>query len=350
MTTVASTTTAMRVASIQPDDPRWRDALSARHDFYHLPGYAELESKRLSGNAFGAYVDEPGVRLLLPLVGREIPGGRARDVVSPYGYPSPVAEFDDPVLLRTALSAVVASLREQGFVSMFTRLHPVLDLPDDVFGGMGTLVAHGETVSIDLRLGDEEQWRGMRSRYRTFFNKTARLGHRVYFDDGGEHLDRFVALYLDTMRRQNAAAEYFFTPEYLRGLWERLRGHVHLGVVEVDGAVVCAGLFGESNGIIQYHLSGTAEEALRLSPLKLLINHARQWATRRGAETLHLGGGLGSADDSLMHFKAGFSNRRHVFKTWRVVLDDRRYAELSADAQTSDGYFPAYRSGPQHDS
>ena len=36
-------------------------------------------------------------------------------------------------------------------------------------------------------------------------------------DDTGEHLDRFITLYLDTMRRQNAAAEYFFRASSCRG-------------------------------------------------------------------------------------------------------------------------------------
>lgn len=119
-------------------------------------------------------------------------------------------------------------------------------------------------------------------------------------DDTGEHLDRFITLYIDTMRRQNAAPEYFFSRHYLSGLWQQLRVRVHLGVVEVDGLIVCAGLFGESNGIIQYHLSGAEEQALKLSPLKILINHARQWAMQRGVNVLHLGGGLGGAQDSLM--------------------------------------------------
>ena len=162
-------------------------------------------------------------------------------------------------------------------------------------------------------------------------------------DDTGEHLDRFIALYLDTMRRQNAAPEYFFSRDYLSGLWQQLRGHIHLGVVEVEGSVVCAGLFGESNGIVQYHLSGTDERALELSPLKTLIDFGRRWATQRGADTLHLGGGVGSAQDSLMHFKAGFSDRRHLFKTWRVVLDERQYTKLSGKEPESTGYFPAYR-------
>jgi hypothetical protein len=39
-------------------------------------------------------------------------------------------------------------------------------------------------------------------------HRSQRLGHRVFMDDIGEHLDRFITLYLDTMRRPNADAEY----------------------------------------------------------------------------------------------------------------------------------------------
>jgi len=334
----------MHVDLIEPTDRRWRDTLAMiRHDFYHLPGYVSLESSRLGGTAVAAYVEQPGVRLVLPLIRRAIPGSDAFDVVSPYGYPSPIAQFEDVALVRGAFSAVAQTLREQGFVSMFVRLHPILELPDGAFTGLGTLIVHGQTVSIDLRQNEAEQWRGIRARYRTFLNRSARLGHRAFMDDTGEHFDRFITLYLETMRRHNAAPEYFFSRDYLSGLWQQLRGHVHLGVVEVNGLIVCAGLFGESSGIVQYHLSGTDEQALALSPLKILIDYARCWATRRGANVLHLGGGVGGAQDSLMHFKAGFSDRRHLFKTWGVVLDEQRYAELSGGALRSTDFFPAYR-------
>jgi hypothetical protein len=334
----------MHVDLIEPTDRRWRDTLAAnRHDFYHLPDYVSLESSRLGGTAVAAYVEQPGVRLVLPLIRRAIPGGDAFDLVSPYGYPSPIAQFDEVALMRGAFSAVVQTLREQGFVSMFVRLHPILELPDGAFTGLGTLVEHGQTVSIDLRQNEAEQWHGIRARYRTSLNRSERLGHRVFMDDTGEHMDRFITMYLDTMRRRNAAPEYVFSRDYLSGLWQQLRGHVHLGVVEVDGSIVCAGLFGESNGIVQYHLSGTDDQALKLSPLKILINYARRWATQRGATVLHLGGGVGSTQDSLMHFKAGFSDRRHLFKTWHVVLDEQQYTELSGKELGPTGFFPAYR-------
>lgn len=334
----------MHVELIEPTDRRWKDTLATvRHDFYHLPDYVSLESNRLGGKAVAAYAEGPGLRLLLPLVRRVIPGSDAFDLVTPYGYPSPIAQFEDVAVLQGAFSAIVQMLGELGFVSMFVRLHPILEVPDDAFTGLGGLVEHGQTVSIDLRQNEAEQWSGIRGRFRTALNRSERLGHRAFMDDTGEHLDRFITLYLDTMRRQDAAAEYFFSRDYLAGLWQQLRGHIHLGVVEVDGAIVCAGLFGDCDGIVQYHLSGTDEQALALSPLKTLIDFGRRWATQRGADLLHLGGGVGSAQDSLLYFKAGFSDRRHLFKTWRVVLDEQRYTDLSGRKPEPAGFFPAYR-------
>jgi hypothetical protein len=340
----------MYVDLIDSTDQRWREALATiRHDFYHLPEYVSLESTRLGGTAVAAFVEHPAVRLFLPLIRRAIPHSHGFDLVSPYGYPSPIAEFDDPAQVRDAFFAVAQTLRAHGYVSMFVRLHPILELPDSAFTGLGTLVEHGQTVSIDLCQSEAEQWHGIRPRHRNLLNRSERLGHRASMDDTGEHLGRFISLYLDTMRRQNAAAEYFFSPDYLSGLWQELRGHVHLGVVEIDGEIVCAGLFGESGDIVQYHLSGTEEQAHKLSPVKILINYARKWATQRGARVLHLGGGLGGAQDSLMHFKAGFSDRRHLFKTWRVVLDQQRYRQFSANAPTPTGFFPAYRAEHPHE-
>jgi hypothetical protein len=70
-----------------------------------------------------------------------------------------------------------------------------------------------------------------------------------------------------------------------------------------------------------------------------------------GDRHFHLGGGIGSADDALLHFKAGFSPVRHRFVTLRLILDDAEYqrrvglTETSADADDPSGFFPAYRRG-----
>ena len=61
----------------------------------------------------------------------------------------------------------------------------------------------------------------------------------------------------------------------------------------------------------------------------LMLHFVRGFMKARGNRVMHLGGGLGGAHDSLFDFKAGFSKDRQPFRTWRVVVDPVRYAELS---------------------
>lgn len=67
----------------------------------------------------------------------------------------------------------------------------------------------------------------------------------------------------------------------------------------------------------------------------------------------HLGGGVGACEDSLSHYKAGFSDRRHNFATCQWIVVPEMYRELCEQrAQinalqglepASADYFPAYR-------
>jgi hypothetical protein len=62
---------------------------------------------------------------------------------------------------------------------------------------------------------------------------------------------------------------------------------------------------------------------------------------------LHLGGGVGgSDDDSLFLFKSGFAKSTGMFKVWRMVVDQQKYAEcnLQTGADPGSSYFPLYRS------
>ena len=124
---------------------------------------------------------------------------------------------------------------------------------------------------------------------------------------------------------------------------------MHLLLVERDETVAAAGLFVETDGIVQYHLGGTERTLATFEPAKMLLHYAADWATQRGNRILHLGGGVGGANDSLFHFKAGFSRLRHPYRTMRSVLDDREYDRLSAaralelpQGQAGD-FFPRYR-------
>ena len=232
-------------------------------------------------------------------------------------------------------------------VAVFVRLHPILNAAPPA--GIGTLVRHGDTVSIDLTHSIEEMWSETRADHRNQINRALRLGHVARIDEDWAHDRTFQGLYQTTMRRVGATESYLFDEAYFAELRALLGNRIHLCVVEIGGRVAAAGLFIETGGLVQYHLSATDEAFARDRPTKLMLHFARGWAKDRGNTRLHLGGGVGGRQDSLFDFKAGFSRDRHAFHTLRMVADPGRYAALvnagrpTADPLDLTGYFPGYR-------
>jgi hypothetical protein len=285
--------------------------------------------------------------LLLPLLIRAIPGG-GLDASSPYGYPGPIGKgTDDAAFVRVALAAGLQALRDAGLVSVFVRLHPLLNpVPPE---GIGVLVHHGETVSIDLTLPTDAIWAQMRLNHRRDIVRATKLGFVARVDEDWTHFETFKCLYRQTMERRSASPFYFFPDEYFRDLRAALGRSLRLCVVEKAGVVAAAGLFVETDGIVEYHLSGSDGRLQSVQPTKLLIHFAGGWARERGNSVLHLGGGVGGIADSLLQFKGGFSPRRHPFVTLRIVVDEQEYERLVAarhpeiDPLRRSGFFPLYR-------
>jgi hypothetical protein len=341
----------MKARLLGPDAREWHSFLdSVRHDFYHLPGYVELSAKRDGGRAAALWVDDERGQMLLPLVIRPI-GLDGVDASSPYGYPGPLASRpDDAPFIGEALAAGLPALAEAGIVSCFVRLHPLLNpVPP---AGPWTIVRHGDTVGIDLSQPEETLWRETRHDHRSHIRAAERARYVARIDAAMAHLPTFQRLYQATMRRVGASAFYLFDDAYFRQLRDVLGDRLHLWLVEAEGHVAAAGLFVETSGIVQYHLSATDESFARLAPNKLMLHAVRAWARERGDAWLLLGGGVGAADDSLFRFKAGFSSLRFPFHTLRIVVRPAAYAELlrerapSASAATASDWFPAYRLPP----
>jgi Acetyltransferase (GNAT) domain len=346
----------MAVEFVAGDAPAWRELLDeVAHDIYHLPGYVELAAAQEPANAAAearAIIVRDGEQaMFLPMIIRRIPGDEtARDAISPYGYPGPLfLGGGGPAFVARASAAMVERLREEGIVSMFVRTHPLLNRDVSGIETVGDVVEHGETVSIDLSQSEEEIWNGTRRRFRSYINAAERAGRRAYMDEGWENEAAFVRMYAATMHRVGARAEYLFGTDYVRGLRAALGDRLHLCVVDVDGVIAAAGLFTEEGGIVQYHLSGTDAAFERDRPTMLMLHFVRGFMKARSNRVMHLGGGLGGALDSLFDFKAGFSKDRQPFRTWRVVVDPVRYAELSRarhpgeDPAREGGFFPLYR-------
>lgn len=337
----------------------WNDVLAkvAQHDFYHRAEYHRLAEERGEGTAhLFAYHDGP-YTIALPLLLRRVDasnGGALSDATSVYGYAGPLASHAEvPASVRQGFqTALKDALLGRRVVAVFSRLHPLIP-PGGMLAGLGECRPEGETVSIDLTIPSSDQWLQFRASLRTRINKLQRGGLLCRRDAEKRHLREFTDIYHQTMRRVRAGPGYFFEPEYFSRLASGLGPALELFVVTWNDVVIAGGLFTICDGIVQYHLGGTSDDFVKLGPTALLFDTVRRWAIDRGARVMHLGGGVGSKEDTLLHFKAGFSERRHVFETWRWVAEPGAYRELcegNARLNLEDGvrrvsrdYFPPYR-------
>lgn len=335
----------------------WTDVLRrmARHDFYFLHGYHALAEKLGEGSARLFVFESNGHLLALPLLLRplgDVASGVPEaagwhDATSIYGYAGPLASHTEvPVkILHEFHSALREALLAERVVAAFSRLHPLLP-QNDLLAGLGEIQPCGPTVGIDLTLTPEAQRSQYRGSLRTRLNKLRGMGIDGKPDPELRHLADFAEIYRESMQRVGAQASYFFDLAFFQDLAAALGPAFRLFVATQDGQVLAGGVFTLCDGIVQYHLGGTRNSALKLSPITVVFDSVRLWAMENGARVFHLGGGVGAREDSLFVFKGTFSDVRHQFSTWRCILAPELYARLCEScginpAQT--GFFPAYR-------
>lgn len=352
---------------VSPAEPSWQQCLNTiAHDFYHLPGYLQLEAQRYQATPEAIIIRDGGQVFFLPYLIRDCDRfndsklGRSQiyDVVSPYGYPGMLVNpsGQNPGFVKECLNLTHDLWRSKNICSAFIRLHPILNsYIDSSLSTRDKFVAcsQGDVVVVDLSQDIAKIWQQTRGNHRTKINKLRRAGFTAQMVSIDKYLDTFIDIYQETMDRVNATSSYYFTRDYFHGLIDALGTGIHLCIVTTEERVVSAALITEFSGIVQYHLGGTSTEFLDRSPATLMLYAAIEWAKQSGNKYMNLGGGLGGSQDSLYHFKAGFSDLSKPFVTLKTIVDNEVYARLTClraeslgmtlSAIEDNSFFPVYR-------
>jgi lipid II:glycine glycyltransferase (peptidoglycan interpeptide bridge formation enzyme) len=153
------------------------------------------------------------------------------------------------------------------------------------------------------------------------------------------------------MDRVNAADMYYFDENYFLNFIDNneYKTDIIFALLKDTHKIISAAMMIKTNNkIIQYHISGTLNDYLNLTPIRLLIDEMRIIGTREGYKYFNLGGGLGSQEDSLFQFKASFSKDFKKFKVWKYIVNEQIYEQLcNNNTYLSNNenitYFPLYR-------
>ncbi len=298
-----------------------RGAAASEADFFRSPQFLEAEE---TTHSLRITLDHGAITA--PLIVKPIDAG-FQDATSPYGYPGFRREGAKPPVLPSAID-----FSGTGLVSVFLR-HSL--------GGQVPLT--GATARNVCLLSDPELERKSRPSDRAQIRKNRERGYEVEFVPGpgcgSEARGGFYRSYTETMIRTDAAERYFFSEEYFDLILSSEKTWLAL-TRDGEGVIAAASIAAESDGLMHYYLSGTADSNLRDSPMKNVIEAMIEFAAEMDLP-LNLGGGI-TPGDPLEEFKRGFANREEQWYTSELVCDPEAYEQLSP-ADPPEGFFPAYR-------
>lgn len=327
-----------------------------KHDTYWLSGYVDAFMLHGDGKPLLVYFEGAGgTRGVNVVMLRDIADdrrfvgkldyGRYYDLSSPYGYGGWLIEGEETDSL---FAAYERWCKRNRIVAEFVRFHPMVG-NHVACCEKYDVVCLGEVVHMDLS-SPEIIWSNMTSKNRNMVRKADRLGVKVYNGRFPDVFRQFKDIYDTTMDKDDADSYYYFSRAFYDSILENLPQNAQVFWAEYEEKMIAASIMLSCNGMMNYHLSGSLHEYSSYAATNLILYKAALWGCANGCQTLYLGGGVGSGEDSLFKFKRSFYkgelNRFHIGK--RVFLYSE-YDELVSlrtkgnESVLNSTFFPRYR-------
>lgn len=331
-------------------------------DIYYHRGYVEAFRLHGDGEPMLIVYEGESCRGICVMMKRDvaddvrfkglIPEGKYYDIITPYGYGGFVFDNSPDIEERKRIKAELwDALVREGAVAAFYRFHPVLANSSDS-RGIIDVIDLGHTIALDLS-SPEVIWENIISKNRNMIRKAEKSGVAIKHGKGMELLDTFKEIYNETMRHDNAEEYYFFHREFYESIDRDLHDNYEIFFALFEGEIIAMSIMLFSGTQMHYHLSGSRFEYRRLAPSNLLLYKAALWGHEHGFKTFHLGGGVGSGEDTLYKFKAAFNrNSDYRFSIGKMIIDKDKYKYLTDLRANKDesfnkkdaSFFPVYRS------
>lgn len=327
------------------DAARWQsliDLLPREHcDIHYTPAYARVQSRL--GKVLAASYVWGDYFILQPFMLRE---GSQKDIVSLYGAGGPVTNMTNGVSpqLWERFDEQFAKWREQNsIICEYAQLHPLLRkgqrnlLNEAPF----TIEYVKDAVWVDANLSDTKLLESFSRNRQRGVKAAQEAGIKIGRTDNP---DVFINAYKASMARLNMSDRWKYpdavwwahftelSPEYLTILVAQ----------KLDGEVEASLLLLHAYGRTYAHFLGSYNTGI-LGVNDLLYYESMKLGRDLGDTVYFIGGGTtAKADDSLLAYKAGFSEHRAQICTYKRIFNRQAYETACAGIKPTT-FFPAYR-------
>ncbi|WP_265447571.1 lipid II:glycine glycyltransferase FemX [Acetivibrio straminisolvens] len=343
------------------DNNKWDNIVKGfkNFDVYYLSGYVRAFQTHGDGEPKLFFYEDKNIKAINVFMKRDIekdqnfsgkiPSATFYDAATPYGYGGFLIEGNVTDESLEALEKEYSRLcMNEGIISEFVRFHPVLN-NSKVLSSIYDISELGRTVTIEL--GSQEQmWEGFAGNNRNKIRKAKKSGVEIYWGRSRELIDVFIPMYNETMDKDDATDYYYFKNDFYNSILEDLKYNSLMFYAVFESKIISMSIILFSNQQMHYHLSASDRNYKNLAATNLLLYEAACWGCENGYKTLHLGGGLGSREDSLYQFKKGFNkNSNTCFSIGKKIFDNEKYNELIEIRKQDQSFdenklfFPVYR-------
>lgn len=352
----------MRILDSEREKDRYEwcsifDSYPDKEVFAH-PSYVELFC-RTYDRALCAVGSTENGGLLFPFILRPLASEpwtdseeQSSDIVSPYGYGGPF-KWGSVVDAETTKFWLEFEewASQHNVVSAFVRMS-LFD--SQRFDPPWTVTLKAPNIVRYLGLTEDELWYDYEHKVRKNVKKAQRNQLKIRFDENGSRLDEFVEIYYSTMKRRDAAQNYYFDRNFFQRMVNNLRGQYIFCHVLANEQIVSTELVLVSQYNLYSFLGGTLTNAFANRPNELLKHEIALWGMRRRKTNFVLGGGY-KGEDGIYKYKESFArNGIHRFHVAQSIFDEVASKRLIQKRQKYEafrgstwlpgsGFFPPYR-------
>lgn len=334
------------------DKERWNTIVkSFDYDVFYLCEYAKAFELEWKEKAYLFYYNVESTRAINVFLKRDISEcdklkNKLKrqtffDITSQYGYGGFIVEGEE---IEKVNNSFIECMNENNIISEIVRFGLENKYKEKYYGEIKN-VKFNVVRNI---LEPEQMFYDFEYKVRKNINKAKRNNLKVEIDYTGKTLNDFLDVYYDTMDRNSAEREYYFSKEFFKTLFEMRENVVIFNVLYEENIISTELVLYDKNNCYSF-LGGTLKEYYSLRPNEFLKFEIMKWAYEKNISKFILGGGYtNSLDDGILRYKKSFSPNDELvsFYIGKKVFNKDTYeklVELRKGENLDENFFPRYR-------